>query len=377
MIAVNEMEQQLMLRSKMGNLRSLRHVDNLIDFASNDYLGLARSANFKLAILNEWENIHNQRPFIGNGSTGSRLLTGNSIYAEEVENSIARFHGFETALLFNCGYMANVGLLSAVASKQDIILYDTHVHASTHDGIRLSKAISYPFRHNDIEHLEKRLKSTANKSKRFVCVESIYSIDGTIAPLEEICHLCQKYEAALIVDEAHAVGIFENAGRGLISQKKLEKYVFAQVITFGKALGCHGAAVLGSSLLKEYLVNFCRSFIYTTALSACTLAAIKCAYATLPKLIAERNNLHRVISIYQEQVHSKNVGPIQPVQIKGNVQVRELSQFLALNGFDVRAIMSPTVKRGDECLRICLHSYNTEKEVRELISLIHTYQGST
>lgn len=368
-----KMKKELDQREDSGCLRQLCVISHLVDFASNDYLGLARAKKLKLASMMEWMKETLTTSINGLGSTGSRLLTGNSLYAQKLEEEIAHFHGFEAGLFFNCGYMANVGLISSVAAEKDSIFYDTSIHASTHDGIRLSKAQAYPFKHNDLDHLEKRLKQHSIYRTKFVCVESVYSTDGSIAPLEEMCSLCEKYQAELIVDEAHAVGVFGEEGRGVVFGKKLIDHVFAKIVTFGKALGASGAIVLGSRILREHLINFSRPFIYTTALPLQNLATIKHVYETFPKMDSERIHLRRLIERFQKGLIKNSPSLIQPLFIAGNKNVQKASLQLALKGFDVRAIKSPTVARGRECLRISLHAFNTEKEVADLINLIGKY----
>jgi 8-amino-7-oxononanoate synthase len=231
--------QKLDKRRAQGNLRKLSTTQGLIDFASNDYLGLSRSS-----VL--WKNIWEENKKLKRlGSTGSRLLTGNSTYVETLEKRIAAFHGYEAGLIFGCGYMANIGLLSAFGGAS--FIFDAEVHASIRSGIRLSRSPAYPFRHNDLDHLEERLKKNRPS---FVCIESIFSTDGSCAPLAEICCLARKYQACVIVDEAHAVGVLGPEGRGLVAQANLQKEVLAQIVTFGKALGVYGAIVLGSQELK-------------------------------------------------------------------------------------------------------------------------------
>lgn len=351
---MQKFEQELRARTEKGIYRTLSLPNSLIDFSSNDYLGLAKS---KVTTS------------IGRGSTGSRLLTGNSSFTEKLEDTVARFHHYESATLFNCGYMANIGLFSCIASKGDVVIYDTHIHASIHDGIRLSGAERVPFRHNDLYHLEKRLKTCCRGKNRFVAIESVYSIDGMIAPLQEISALCSMYGAYLIVDEAHAVGVFEEHGRGLVAKLGLTKSVFAQVVTFGKALGAHGASVLGNKILKEYLINFSRPFIYTTALPQDVLATISSAYDSIKVMQSERAHLHKLQSYFQ----NGNNTPIQSVRVKGAVAAMQFSQFLAQKGFDVRPIRSPTVQRGQESLRISLHAYNSDEEVKGLLHAIQQY----
>lgn len=354
------LENRLLKRAKLGNLRTLKINEPLIDFSSNDYLGLARSPVLARSVFQEWE-MH-LSDLNGLGSTGSRLLTGNSSYAQKLEEKIAKFHGYEAGLLFSCGYMANVGLLTAVANQDSVIFYDAAVHASTHDGIRLSRAKAFPFRHNDIEHLENRLKSCLSGGDRFICIESIYSTDGTVAPLNEISELARDYEAHLIVDEAHAVGACGSNGRGLATD------VFAQVATFGKAVGVYGAIVLGSHALKQTLINFATSYIYTTALPFQTLAAIKCSYDLFPEMDQERDHLQKLIQAFRASFSSFSMSHIQSVPIVGNEAVKRTAEAIVEQGFDVRPLMSPTVRRGHEVLRICLHAYNKEDELAELIN---------
>lgn len=359
---------RLQKREILANLRQLPKTKALIDFASNDYLGLARSQKFVDSVLLDWA-LHSSH-LIGLGSTGSRLLTGNSAYAEDLENKIAKFHGFEAGVLFNSGYMANLGLLSAIAQSEDTVLFDAKIHPSTRDGIRLSRAKALAFRHNDPNHLELRLKSCSARGKRFICVESIYSTDGSQAPLIKICQLAEKYNAHLIVDEAHAIGIFGPNGQGLVSEHNLTPKVFAQVVTFGKAIGAQGAAVLGNSLLKQVLINFSNAYIYTTALPFYALASIHKSYDLFPQMETERQHLKNLIQIFQKTFSQTSATPIQTVQIKGNVAVKSAALTLARGGFDVRPLLSPTVQRGHEVLRLCLHAFNTEQQLINLCQKI-------
>lgn len=357
---ISLLENQLQRRQKQGNLRQLHCVKNLIDFASNDYLGLARSPDLAFSIKQEWAKYNSF------GSTGSRLLTGNSEYVQDLEDKIAHFHGFEAGLIFNCGYMANVGLISSIAGPEDTIFFDTHVHASIHDGMRLGRALLVPFRHNDLISLEARLRNHS-KGKCFICVESLYSTDGSKAPLSEIYALSKLYNALLVVDEAHAIGVWGPQGKGLVAQNGLEGQIFAQIVTFGKALGAHGAIVLGNLMLKQGLINFARSFIYSTALPFPVLAAIKCSYDLFPRLEKERSHIKYLIKKFQNIILDASETQIQGVKIKGNAAVKLAAKNLACEGFDVRPLMSPTVRRGHEILRICLHACNTAEQVTTLL----------
>ncbi|MCG3167071.1 MAG: 8-amino-7-oxononanoate synthase [Bacteroidia bacterium] len=355
--------------------RSLTLKSGLIDFSSNDYLGFARSAELE-KLVSELE-IVNVKHSTQVGSTGSRLLSGNTAFAEELENFIAHYHHAEAALLFNSGYNANLGLFSALGRKGDTIIYDELIHASVHDGMRLSKAEYKPFAHNNTVQLEQLLKETTGQV--FVAVESVYSMDGDFAPLKEIAALCKKYKASLIVDEAHATGIFGEKGKGLVTELGLEKDVFARLITYGKAMGCHGAAVVGSTLLKNYLTNFARSFIYTTAAPLHNLYAIKSAYDLLEKSGNRIDSLNSIIRFFRSRIKTigeinlhESSSPVQSIIIPGNEKVRKAAAQIQEKGFDVRPLVSPTVPAGQERIRICLHAFNTEKEVDDLVSAIQT-----
>jgi len=364
------LQQALEQRRLTGSLRSLQTNPGLVDFCSNDYLGLARSEKLLNEAEQEWERLREKG---GNllGSGGSRLLSGNTDYAEELEREIATFHQAEAALIFNSGYDANLGFFSCVPRRGDTVLYDELIHASVRDGIRLSHAQAFSFGHNDLARLEERLQKA--KGKIFVAVESVYSMDGDACPLEELVALCENYGALLTVDEAHAVGLLGEKGAGAVSAAGLQDRVFARLCTFGKALGCHGAAIVGSAALREYLVNFARSFIYTTALPLHSLAAIRCAYRFSAAQDEARAQLRAQVKIFREPLLAAGFemtnaeGPIQCLLRSGNEAVRHLAATIRERGFDVRAILSPTVPAGKERIRVCLHAFNTPTEIKDLV----------
>jgi 8-amino-7-oxononanoate synthase len=341
----------------------------LVDFCSNDYLGFARSPVLKELVQKEID----RHPDDFNGATGSRLLSGNTYYAEDLEQHIAAYHQAEAGLLFNSGYDANIGLLSSLPQKDDTIIYDELIHASIIDGARLSYANRYKFRHNNLESLENKLKQA--KGICYVVIESVYSMDGDTPPIADIIALTEQYSAHLIVDEAHAVGLHAN---GLISYLGLQDKVFARVVTFGKALGCHGAIVLGSSLLRHYLINFARSFIYTTAAPFHQLATIKMAYRLLSQsgadILLMQQNIRYFKSKFQLNKNYQLLPSDSAIQcvIMGNNNLAALAaNTLQTAGLDVRPIFSPTVAAGVERIRICLHSYNTFEEIDLLTSTIN------
>lgn len=369
------LSNSLYKRQEQNALRKLVIHAGLIDFCSNDYLGFASSK--ELLDSSEFEISHLTTQYSNLlGSTGSRLLAGNSVYAEELEKKIAGFHIAEAGLIYNSGYDANLGLFSALGQKGDTIIYDELIHASVHDGIKLSQASAFLFRHNNSTHLEERLKIA--KGVIYIVVESIYSMDGDEAILKEIALLCKKYNANLIVDEAHATGVTTNNGRGLVQQLNLEQEVFARIHTFGKALGCHGAIILGSDLLRNFLINFSRSFIYTTALPVKSLVAVNQSYQLLQKSDHVIKRLQENINYFKDQL-SENVkaqliesnSAIQCIVVKGNDKVKNLAATLQQAGFDVRPILSPTVPKGKERLRICIHAFNTPSQIQRLCELIN------
>jgi len=355
------LEEKLDRRRTDGNLRELKMRSGNIDFSSNDYLGVVRNRLLSRAA-----------PGLPTGSTGSRLLTGNPEIATKLEAKIAAFHNTEASLIFNSGYDANLGLLSCVPQRGDTIIYDFLSHASIRDGIRLGFATSFSFLHNDVEDLERRLKTATGNI--FVVTESVFSMDGDIAPLAEIARVCKQYGAHLIVDEAHATGVVGPAGAGVVQQLGIEEECFVRVVTFGKALGCHGAAVLGSLRLKTFLINFARSLIYTTALPEAALAAIDESYNVFPGLNESRKMLGTLIGNFQSAKlpYQKLISqtPIQGIIVPGNENVVSLSKRLAGAGFNVHPIFYPTVPKRSERLRIIVHSFNTLDELGLLINML-------
>ena len=384
------LQQKLGQREANNALRQLPIANNLIDFASNDYIGFAKNET----IFHETHQFLLDKNIKVNGATGSRLLSGNHNLYNEAEDYIAKFHRVEAALIFNSGYDANVGFFSAVPQRNEVILYDELCHASIRDGIQMSNAKSFKFRHNDLDDLEKliaKLQPTTDNRQPttivevYIATESVFSMDGDCPNLEELTTLSEKYGCYLVVDEAHALGVFgdpeASGGEGLVQSLRLEDKVFARIMTFGKGLGCHGAAVLGSHELKSYLVNFARSFIYTTALSPHSVATILQSYIHLSNEKETLKQLKSNIIFFNQEkmrlglkpmfVYSKSA--IQCAIIPGNQRVKKIADQLQQKGFDVRPILSPTVPEGQERLRFCLHSYNSEIEIANVLELLATF----
>ncbi|MFD2940208.1 aminotransferase class I/II-fold pyridoxal phosphate-dependent enzyme [Flavobacterium notoginsengisoli] len=358
--------KSLTQRSELDILRRLKSPKKGVDFYSNDYLGLACNSEFQSLLI---ETL-NTEPALIMGATGSRLISGNSEYTMQTEKFITMQHNTEAALLFPSGFMANLALFSSIPQRGDTLLMDEFIHRSVRDGARLSTARCYKFRHNDLQHLEQQLKNASGRI--FIAVESLYSMDGDFAPLEDLASLAEQYEAALIVDEAHAFGVF---GYGLIAHKKMQNKIFAAVVTYGKAMGLHGAAVLGSQSMIDYLVNYAAPFIYTTALNDWHAISIQKGY----EFIAHHPELSQIL---QQRINQfKNAGftstsstssPIQTILVPDNSAVKALQKELEEKQLLTFAAVTPTVKPGSERLRICLHAFNTSAEVELLIESLKT-----
>ncbi|MBC8048221.1 MAG: pyridoxal phosphate-dependent aminotransferase family protein [Fimbriimonadaceae bacterium] len=367
----NRLLNDIQKRIDSNSLRTLKTGNSLIDFCSNDYLGFAQDEELKEQIISEIKKLRRI------GSTGSRLLTGNHSLTEKLEKNIALFHDAESALFFNSGYEANSGLISTITKRNNTILYDELSHASLREGIRLSNAESFSFKHNDLSDLENKLQKISEE--KFIIIESAYSMDGDICPLKEIVELAEKYSANIILDEAHATGVIGKNGEGLAHKLNLHKRIFARVHTFGKAIGNNGAVILGSEILKNYLINFCRPFIYTTAPNLMQVIAVDLAYKKLENSEQHISRLHVLCDYFKNTISKyKHVrllpsdSAIFSIIIPGNEEVKLAATYCQNAGYDVRPILSPTVASGSERLRVCMHTFNSENEIKRLCKLIES-----
>ena len=372
-----KLQSKLSARKEKGSLRHLPLQGKSIDFSSNDYLGLAKSEKIAQMTHDFLEGSAQK-----NGSSGSRLLSGNHQLYVRLEDFLASHHNSTAALVFNSGYDANIGFFSSVPQRGDMVLYDELIHASIRDGIQMGNAKSYKFAHNDIDDLARHVERSRNMdglAEIYIVTESIFSMDGDSPNLKRLANFCRENGCFLVVDEAHATGIYGN-GRDLVAEQGLEQEVFARIITFGKAMGCHGAAILGSQPLKEYLVNFSRSFIYTTALPPHTVATILAAYQYLGNEDAAiSKQLQANIGHFKQEMERlqmtdrfiKSDSAIQCALIPGNDKVKAIAKQLQTAGFDVKPILSPTVKEGEERLRFCLHAFNTKEEITKVLVLLN------
>lgn len=343
-------------RIEKGTLRSLSHFPDNIDFYSNDYLGLANE----------------QYSAVISGSTGSRLISGTTYKMLESEQTIASFFDAESALMFNSGYDANLGFFSCIPHRGDTVIYDEFIHASVRDGLRLGFANTLSFKHNDVDDLEDKIKK-ANGTV-YIIVESVYSMDGDKAPLIDVLSLAEHFGAFVVLDEAHACGVFGEQGKGLGFEFSDHPSLLARLITFGKAYGSHGAAWLGSKDLITFLTNFARSFIYTTALPEAVYVH-NASIVAMHDLEERRDKLKKNIELFRAHfkhpdILSESDAPIQILRFDSIDELKSCAKKLFNAGFNVKPIFSPTVPEGMERLRICIHTFNTEEEIVQLRSLI-------
>ena len=338
----------------------------VILMCSNNYLGLANHPRIIKAAKESMERY-------GYGAVASRLVSGNMSIHEEFEKVIAQFKRSQKALLFNCGYMANIGVISTICeSAKDLVISDKLNHASIIDGLMLSKANFATYRHNDLEHLEKILK-TKKARRRLIVVDGVFSMDGDIAPLKDIVELAEKYEAIVMVDDAHATGVIGEKGRGSVEYWDLYERLDIQMGTLGKALGGFGAFICGSETLIEYLINKCRPLIYTTALPVPVVAAALEALKILiekPEMVATlRNNVKYFVEGLQKiglEVKD-NSSAIVPVIIGDEKRCLRMSERLFELGIYVAAIRPPTVPKGTARLRVTLMATHTKEHLEKAI----------
>jgi 8-amino-7-oxononanoate synthase len=351
-----------------GLSRSSIKADSVIDFTSNDYLGLARNAQLRIRLSTYF------RPGISLSASGSRLLRGNYPEHEALESRFAKFVGAESSLMLNSGYDANFALLTTLPTRHDTLILDRFVHASIKEGAHASLAQKFTFEHNSVESLRIVADRLLTDGNVYVVVESIYSVDGDEAPLTEIATLCEERGYQLIVDEAHATGVVKRSGRGLVEELGLRSKVFATVHTCGKALGAAGALVASSTVVKEYLINKARPFIYTTALPPVIPWQIIGALDYLEARPDLLDQLQRNADYVRERLTGTlkrwqvifGQSPIVAVVIGDDPEAVTAAAFLQESKLDVRAVRPPTVPDGTSRLRIVVHADHVTHELTRL-----------
>ena len=375
---MDRIEQFLKERSKKSLLRILRPANlrregkiyfkdkEYIDFSSNDYLGLSNHPGLKSACKKAAEQL-------GTSASASRLLSGDLDIHHQLEEEIARFKGKGSALVFNSGYQANLGIISSLCEKGDVIFCDRLNHASIIDGIMLSGVRFFRFMHNDLNHLESLLKKERNKFRdSLIVTETVFSMDGDRAPLKELVKLKEKYDCKIMVDEAHTTGIFGESGSGVVEEEGLTDRIELIMGTFSKALGSFGAYLACSRKTADYLINSCRSFIYSTALPPSVIAANLASLDLINKEPFRRRMLLENADYFRKELDRcgfkvKGSSQIIPLIVGDSKKAVKISRELEKRGYWVRAIRPPTVPAGEARLRFSLTYYHTKDILKRLI----------
>ena len=361
----SEWDNELKKIKEQNLTRKLKNNSGL-DFSSNDYLSLSKHAGIRKSLM---QALKNNLPLSANAS---RLIRGNTPWHEETEKQFQQWINRPSALFFSSGYLANISLIGTVC-KNSVLFSDQLNHASLIDACQFSKNPCHIYPHKNINKLEKLLKKEKHK-KKVIITESLFSMDGDFAPLEEISHLALKYQALLIVDEAHATGVYGPKGVGLCGALKKKEHIIS-VHPCGKALASNGAFIAGPMLLKKYLINKCRAFIYTTAPSPILLFHIQCVLNTLKKESNRRLLLKKKVTFFRDKIKGfADIGDsesaIFPIITGHTNSALQMEKKLQKAGYDIRAIRYPTVPRGKERLRICIHYNHTLKQLEKLTGIL-------
>jgi 8-amino-7-oxononanoate synthase len=342
-----------------------------IDFVSNDYLALASAPRMKKAVA---AAIEAGTPI---GSGGSRLLRGNCEEHERLEEEAARFFAAETALFFGSGYVANFAVLTTLPQRGDLLVLDSLVHASIHEGARAGRAEFCESAHNDPQSVENTIRdwrAKGGKGRVWIVVESIYSMDGDFAPLGELVAVADRYDAFLVVDEAHATGVYGEQGRGLTALYEGRENLIV-VHTCGKALGAAGAIVTASCVLRDFMINRCRPFIFATAPPPLMAVAVQEALSILQQEPDRQQRLANLVAFTHRELavrggRSPSDSQIVPYIVGDNARAMSLASALHARGFDIRGIRPPTVPAGTARLRISLTLNVSEDNVRAMLDAL-------
>lgn len=340
------------------------------DLRSNDHLGISRDRVLQERIR--------EALALGNsfGSSGSRLISGNSEAIMELEQEMLAHYKDESGLLFSSGYQANVGIIAALGAYRDVtLLYDEKVHASMRDGIRMALSRSIPFAHNDLEDLEKKLSKVEGAA--FILTEGLFSMDGDIPPICPMLELAERFEAGLVLDEAHSNGVYGPEGKGLAVEKGVEDRVLARLFPFGKAYVQQGAFVAGPHELRDFLIDHARSFIYSTAPSFPALSALRTTFHYVPHLHKARKALFEKAEHFQKKATefglpflSEAKGPVQGVFVEGNEAVQRIDRELLDQGYAVKGVRKPTVPEGSERIRSMVHADTPDEVISDVLGII-------
>jgi 8-amino-7-oxononanoate synthase len=348
----------------------------LIDFASNDYLGLARDPRLIAAAVKATQEA-------GTGASSSALISGRTEWHVELERRLAEFEGQPAAILFPSGYAANVGTITALAESDDVLFCHRFNHASLIDGCRLSKARLVIYRHDDLNSLERELEKARDARRRYLVTDTVFSMDADLAPLPILCDIAERHDAALIVDEAHATGVFGERGRGVAELQQVERRIAVRIGTLSKAIGSLGGFVTGSTELIDWLWNKARTQMFSTALPPAACAAATAALDVIAAepfrrevLAARAMQLRRSLRESGFDVSGELTCPIVPVLVGEPDRTVVAAAKLEERGFLVGAIRPPTVPHGTSRLRITVHCGHTSDEVAALAAAVgDVFQG--
>ena len=335
------------------------------DFASNDYLGLSNSDGLRAAVAAALDR------GVAIGAGGSRLLRGNDPEHEALEAEAAAFFGSEASLFFSSGFAANSAIFSTLPAGRDLIVHDALIHASAHEGMRLGRAATASAEHGDVQSFADRIaewRAAGNKGRVWIAVESLYSMDGDIAPLADLAALAEREDAFLVIDEAHATGVFGTDGRGLADGFDGRDYVVT-LRTCGKAMGCEGALVCAPRVLTDVLVNKARGFIFSTAPSPLAAAAVRASLKLLRGEPWRRDKLAGLVEVASRTLPASG-SQIIPVILGDDARTMEVAGALQQRGFDVRGIRPPTVPSGTSRLRVSLTLNVDEAAIRALAAAV-------
>ncbi|KAF0836422.1 8-amino-7-oxononanoate synthase [Methylovorus glucosotrophus] len=379
MTLLDELAAELAERTSAGLRRQRRVIQGpqaaevvangkrLLSFASNDYLGLANHPRLISAMQQATQAV-------GVGSGASHLITGHHALHEELEQALARFVGLPAALLFSTGYMANMGVVAALMGRDDAVFADKLNHASLNDAVVLSRAEFKRYPHQDLAALELLLASSRARRK-LVLVDAVFSMDGDIAPVPEILALCERYDAWLMLDDAHGFGVLGEHGAGILEHFNITSPRIIYMATLGKAAGVAGAFVAGEPVLIDYLLQQARTYIYTTASPAPLAAALLEALNVIHDEPQRRAHLRHLMSVLKTHTPRRwqwmpSATAIQPLLVGSNDEVLRLSEYLLTRGLLVPAIRPPTVPKGTARLRVSLSAAHSEQDVHTLINAL-------
>jgi 8-amino-7-oxononanoate synthase len=341
---------------------------SVLSFCSNDYLGLANHPALIAAVKDSVDAL-------GVGSGASHLITGHHQSHEQLEEALADFVGLPSALLFSTGYMANLGAISALVGRDDAVFADKLNHASLNDAVVLSRAELHRYVHNDMAALETLLRASTAKRK-LVVVDAVFSMDGDVAPVRELVALCERYDAYLLLDDAHGFGVLGRQGRGVLDHTGVRSPRIIYMATLGKAAGVAGAFVAGEAVLTDYLIQQCRTYIYTTASPAMLSSGLLAALQVMQEDTARHTHLHGLIELFKSSLVLRrwqlmpSDTAIQPVLVGSNDEALQLSEHLLTLGMLVPAIRPPTVPKGTARLRISLSAAHSEQDVMRLVDAL-------